>query len=245
MKKTLVFVGIIVCITAARVAVAQLMEGAITYEIKINTHRTLPPERQEMKDMIPEFRTFTHQLLFNSTESLYKPLEEEEDDFDGGDHRMQMKFKTPKNEVYVNHTSSKRILLQEFMGKDFLIEDSLRITPWKFGSELREVSGYPCRMARYYNEDRKQNITAWYTDKLRPFLGPEIFNTLPGAVLLVDINNAERVITAVKIESRPLRKNELRVPERGTKVTEKEFKKFVEEQTERMRANGANVIIRN
>ena len=42
-----------------------------------------------------------------------------------------------------------------------------------------------------------------------------------------------------------LKKNELKVPSSGTKTTEEEFRKMVETQTERMRANGGNIIIRN
>jgi GLPGLI family protein len=136
-------------------------------------------------------------------------------------------------------------VLQEFMAKKYLIEDSLKVMPWKFGTETKEVKGYPCKQASYYNEERKQNIIAWYTDKLRPFLGPENFNTLPGAVLEININDGERIVTAKTIELRSLKKNEIKIPSGGTKTTEKEYRKMVSEQMERMRANGGNVIIRN
>ena len=56
--------------------------------------------------------------------------------------------------------------------------------------------GYDCKQAMHYNEDRKQQVVAWYAPQLRPFLGPEKFNTLPGAVLEVNLNDGERVITA-------------------------------------------------
>jgi GLPGLI family protein len=105
--------------------------------------------------------------------------------------------------------------------------------------------GYECKQASLYNEERKQNIIAWYTMQLRSFLGPESFNTLPGAVLQIDINEGERVITSKKLDARPLKKNELKVPSSGTKITRAEFRKMMDQQMERMRANGANVIIRN
>lgn len=244
MKKILLILGILVSVTAAQVVFAQT-EGAIIYEVKINMHRNLPAERQEMKNMIPEFRITNDLLVFNETESLHKPIIEDEDDqFDNGGG-MRMVIARPQNEIYANHEQSKRILLQDFMGKKYLIEDSLTVLPWKFGTETKEVFGYVCKQATYYNEERKQNVTAWYTDKLRPFLGPENFNTLPGAVLLVDINDGERTITAKKIELRILKKNEMKVPSGGTKTTQAEFRKMVNEQMERMRANGANVMIRN
>lgn len=245
MKRLLLVLGILVSLTAAQFVLAQT-EGVINYETKINVHRNLPADRQEMKAMIPEFRYVKDVMVFNSNESLYKPvIEDEEDDQVAGGGGMQMRFARPQNENYVNQEKSKRILLQDFMGKKYLIEDSLSVMAWKFGTESKELNGYTCKQASFYNEERKQNIVAWYTDKLRPFLGPENFNTLPGAVLQVDINDGERVITAKTIELRPLKKNEMKIPSGGTRTTQVEFRKMMNEQMEKMRANGANVMIRN
>ena len=157
---------------------------------------------------------------------------------------MRMRFRRPNAEIYFNHAASKKVTLQEFMGKKYLIEDSVKITPWKFGTEVKTILGYACRQATFFNEERKQTIVAWYTDKLRPFLGPEIYTTLPGAVVQVDINDGERVITAIKIEPRALKKSELKIPSGGTKITEKEFRKMMDEQMQRMGREGG-VMIRN
>jgi GLPGLI family protein len=91
---------------------------------------------------------------------------------------------------------------------------------------------------------RTQEITAWFTNKIRPFLGPERFNTLPGAVLAIDVNNGERVIVAKSIEIRELKKNELKAPATGTRVTQAEFRKIMEEQMKQM-GGGRQMIIRN
>ncbi len=246
MKRIVILLGILVCITAAQVVFGQT-EGSIIYEVKVNMHRNLPKEREEMKSMIPEFRTSQDELFFNANESLHKPIiEDEEEDANSGAHGgMVMRISRPQNETYVNQNESKRIRLQEFMGKKFIIEDSLKLSPWKFGTEMKEVKGYACKQASYYNEERKANVVAWYTDQLRPFLGPETFNTLPGAVLAVDINDGERTITATTIELRSLKKNELKLSTGGVKTTEAEFRKMMSEQMEKMRANGGNMIIRN
>jgi len=246
MKKIIILLGVLITITAARLTFAQVTEGIITYEVRVNMHKTLPPEREQLRNMIPEFRTSKMQLFFNANESLFKPLEEEPDDeemaHNGG---MQMRIRMPQNEVYLDHSTFRKILLREFAGKNFLIEDTLKITPWKLSDETRLILGYNCKSATFYNEESKQHITAWYTDQLRPFLGPDDFHSLPGAVLLVDINEGECVIAALSVDGRSPNKNELRIPAKGIKTTNAEFRKFVTEQTERMRANGANVIIRN
>jgi GLPGLI family protein len=244
MKKILLLLGIVVCVTAAQVVFGQVAEGVITYEVKMNMHKTLPPDRQEMKNMIPEFRVNKDQLFFNATESLYKSMEEEEDEDIEEGEGVRMRFRRPQNEVYINKNDSRRLVLQEFLGKKYLLEDTLKVTPWKLGTETKQIKGYMCKQANYYNEERKQNILAWYTEQLPAFLGPETFSTLPGTVLQVDINDGERVVTALNIEQRPLKKNELKLSPGGVKTTEAEFRKIREEQMERMRANGANVIIR-
>ena len=114
--------------------------------------------------------------------------------------------------------------------------------------------GYECRQAYYTDEAKlningelraeKREITAWYTDKIRPFLGPDRFNTLPGTILALDINNGERVLVATAIELRELKKNELKMPEKGERVTQEAYRKLVDEQMKRMN-NGGGMIIRN
>lgn len=251
MKKLILLLGILVSLTAAHVVFGQTT-GVITYEIKVNLHRRLPPERADMKGMIPEFRTTKEQLYFNENESLYKPLIEDEDEEMGGGG-MRMVIRQPNNELYLDQTSGKILSKQEFMGKNYLIEDSVKVSPWKFGTEMKTIQGYECRQA-YYTDSvqmnmngnpvtEKREITAWFTDKIRPFLGPERFNTLPGAVLAVDINGGERVLVAKTIEMRELKKNELKMPASGTKTTQEEYRKMVEEQMKQM--GGRGMIIRN
>jgi GLPGLI family protein len=245
MKRIILFIGVLASLAAAHIVFGQ--EGVILYQVKTNLHRNLPPERQDMKAMIPEFRTTKDQLIFNVTESSYKPVEEDEDEVSGNNGGVQIRMRVPQNEYYMNSETSTKIVLQEFMGKKYLIEDSIKMSPWKFGTEVKTILGYECRQA-YFTEEvqgRTLEVTAWYTDKMRPFLGPERFNTLPGTVLAVDINNGERVTMARHIELRPLKKNELKPPAGGVKTTQEEYRKLVAEQMERMRSAGGNVIIRN
>jgi GLPGLI family protein len=241
MKKILLVVGLLVCLTAAHFVFAQAIEGTIHYEVKVNLHRRIPADRQEMKNMVPEFNIYKEQLFFNASESLYKPVEEEEDDEFAG---MRMRIRRPQTEFYVNQSSGKRMRQLDFMGKKYLIEDSIKILPWKLGTEEKTIHGYACKQATYYNETSKQTVVAWYTDKLRPFLGPEGYHSLPGTVLQVDINDGERVLTATKVETRNLKKAELKVPSSGQRITDQDYQKMMQEQMQRMGAQGG-VIIRN
>lgn len=258
MKKIILLVGVLVSLTAANVVFGQTT-GVINYEAKINMHRNIPPERESMKAMIPEFRTTKQQLFFNETESLYKMvIEDEEESFTSGSAGgggMRMTFRMPNTELYLDQSAGTTLSKQEMMGKNYLIEDSVKMAPWKFGTQTKTIANYECNMAFYTQTDtikiegrepivRTQEITAWFTNAFRPFLGPERFNTLPGAVLAIDINNGERVIVAKTIEIRELKKNELKAPASGTKVTQAEFRKIMEEQMKQM-GGGRQMMIRN
>ncbi|HEY9045311.1 MAG TPA: GLPGLI family protein, partial [Ohtaekwangia sp.] len=73
MKRIIIFLGILVSLTAAHFVFGQSAEGIITYEVKVNMHRRLPPDREQMKETIPEYNIHQDQLVFNTNESLYKP----------------------------------------------------------------------------------------------------------------------------------------------------------------------------
>src|SRR5688572_20587134 len=86
-------------LTVCHVATGQTVEGVIAYETKMNMHRTLPKGREEMKNMIPEFRITSQELLFNAGESSYKHIEEDED-VEVGSAPVQMRIQHPFNEIY-------------------------------------------------------------------------------------------------------------------------------------------------
>jgi GLPGLI family protein len=243
MKKIILLIGLLVCVTAVQVVFGQAKSGVILYEVKVNVHRRLSPDAAAMKDRIPEFSVYKDQVAFNQNESRYSTLADDDEDFSDEGPGVHMRFTRPQVEYYFDQTKAKRVVLQDFMGKKILIEDSVKIIPWKLSDETKTIQSYTCKKAVYFNEERKMNIVAWYADKLQPFIGPEGYNSLPGTVLQLDVNDGERVLTANKIELRDLKKGELKVPSGGQRMTEKEFRAMTEEQ---MRRNGGTrVIIRN
>jgi GLPGLI family protein len=245
MKKVILIIGVIIMIIAARIAFAQ-SEGVIYYDVKVNLHRTLPSDRQDEKAMIPEFRTIKQQLFFNAAESLYAPVPQDEDDEDdNGGGNVRMRIRTPKLILYTNPEKTESISQREFMGKDYLITDTLKMPPWKMGTDQKTILGYACAQAFYTDEENKQVITAWFTPDLRQELGPDRFTTLPGTVLALDINNGERVTVATKVDLRPLKKNELKPPSSGTPISRADFRKMVEERMKQMGGQNGRMIIRN
>lgn len=230
MKDLLIF--LMICFFVFSNAFAQKQdEGVITYEVKINMHRRLPAEQAELKSMLPEFQVFKTQLFFKPNASFYTVLDEDtEEDMSG--EGVKVMLARPQQEVYLDFALEKKTELRELMGKRFLIEDTLKAPSWKIKDETKTIRGLLCRKATLENGDNPENrqyITAWYAENVPVSIGPEGFHSLPGAILEVDMNEGERIITALDIAYRPLKENELKMPSGGKSVTEAEFRKVVDE----------------
>lgn len=217
---------------------AQISEGVIHYERTIDVHRNIPPEREEWKAMIPQFREETFELFFTPSESLYKPAEDVEADMGGRRGGGMRMMRSPRTETYIDRDNREVTIQQDFMGRNYLITEELDIAPWRIGHQQTEILGYVCMMAWYNDTVMEQEITAWFTPHIQPFLGPDRFVTLPGTVLAVDINNGEQVWVARKIEERKLESREVRKPTRGEPISREAFNEMLMEQRERMAPGG-------
>ena len=152
MKK--IFFGVIATV-ALQVTNAQVKEGKIIFEQKIDLHRRMQDE--QMKAMVPQFRTSKFELNFADNQSIYKPQEEEPDITENTDHgRIVMKFGGANNEYYKNFTTQKQVEKRELGDKDYIIEDSIHHTTWKLVDSTKIILGYTCKKATGKNRKRKR-----------------------------------------------------------------------------------------
>lgn len=134
---------------------AQIKEGTIVYERKINNHRNITND--QMRAMIPEFRISKHLLIFSDSISVYRMIPENEapDPFaggagaGGGNIRMSFTMSSGSDggDLYKNFTQHKSILSSELAGKSYLVVDSITQQPWKLTNETRQILGYTCLKA--------------------------------------------------------------------------------------------------
>jgi GLPGLI family protein len=203
-----------------QVANAQIKEGKIVFEQKIDLHRRMQDE--QMKAMVPQFRTSKFELNFADNQSMYKMQEEEPDIAENtGNGGIVMRFGGANTEYYRNFATQKQVEKRELGDKDYIIEDSLQHINWKLLDETKTILGYHCKKASGKTE-RGSDVDTWYTEEIPVSSGPETFHGLPGMILQVDINKEEFVITAVNIE-KSADKKELKVPAKGKKITPGEF----------------------
>jgi GLPGLI family protein len=133
---------------------AQEFQGMAVYESKTSTadfksnfagNREMTPEMQKsieerMKGMFE--KTFI--LYFDKSASIYKEEEKLEGPGQGGGMRWMSSMTGGGGTLYKNVKEKLYAVDKEFMGKEFLVKDSLVNYQWKMEGETRVIGGYNC-----------------------------------------------------------------------------------------------------
>ncbi len=252
MKRTFLLLTALTCFAALQ---AQVKEGTIYYDQKVNMHKVITDE--QMRAMIPEFNTSKYMLLFSDSVSVYKavPADEAPDPFagGGGGPRMVFNMSGGRGDLYKNFAQSKSIQTSEIGGKNFLIVDSIRQQPWKLGSETKQVLGHLCHKAtrkvtqaggavrrlvmnggggaapdttQKTTPGKEVEVVAWYADDIISPVGPESYGQLPGVILQLDVDNGATVFTATDIKT-AVDQKDLKEPKKGKVITRDEYIKMM------------------
>lgn len=218
---------------------AQFNQGQIIYESKVNMHRSLPENRQHLKDRIPEFRTSQHILEFTQTASNFyrKKLESEDnEDFRSNRRRRWMSRMGGGNEdvkLYTDLSAMESLESREFLGKKFLISGKPNHFKWKFTGKTKQVGSYLCQQA--IHKDSTELVEVWFTPMIPVAAGPANYSGLPGMILKVDINNGERVITAIEVKPIEIKAESMKKPDEGESITREAYQVMVKDKMEEMK----------
>jgi GLPGLI family protein len=132
---------------------AQMKEGKIVYERKINMWKMITDP--EMRTRIPEFRTSELELLFNEQSSLFRAVPDDEapDPFansgGGGGERggQRFAFRMPETTTYTNIATQMQYESRPMFEKTFLVIDSLKPLKWKISEETKTIAKHVCKKA--------------------------------------------------------------------------------------------------
>ncbi len=265
------FWSLLVLLLGYTVVQAQVKEGAITYERKLNMHKRITDE--QLRTYIPEFRTSKHILLFSDSASIYKTIPEDEmpEAGNGGNVRVMVSMGGgDADELYKDFTTAKSIRQTNIGAKTYVIEDSIKTQKWKLTDETKTILGYTCRKAVSTQTQRvggsvrmitnsngnidtaKSNktsqtqdveVVAWYAENIISPVGPENNGGLPGVILQLDINKGEMLYTATEIK-KEVNKKEVKVPSKGKKITNEEYAKLMQQMMENMQQGGGGRMMR-
>lgn len=130
-------------------------QGMAVYESKTSTsdfksriegNKDITPEMQKMiEERMKKMFEKTFFLNFDKSASVYK--EEEKLDAPGqgqGGMRMMSSFMGGGGTYYKNVKDKTYTVDKEFMGKEFLVKDSLKTYNWQMAGETRVIGGYNC-----------------------------------------------------------------------------------------------------
>ncbi len=227
--------------------------GVVDFTESIKIKIDIPDGQKELMKNMPTSQSVQKTLFFNEKESLYKnfdPKANGDVSFENkeGGNDIKMVLRMPENILYTNIEKNNYINQIDFMGKQFLIVDDVKKKSWKITGEQQKILDKTCTKAIL--QDTAQKLVAWFTNELPTAIRPNTLAGLPGAVLMIDMNDGQRTITANKITYRDLKPGEITVPEKGKKVNQAEFDKIKAEKMAEMGATnngGANmrIVIRN
>ena len=267
MKKIQIVVGLLIALTSiTTTATAQMKEGKISYERKINMHRNLPDP--QMKSMIPEFRTDKFELIFNESVSLFRSVVDDEapDPFanaGGGGGGMRMNFRMPTANTFTDVAKQMQYEERAFFEKEFLIVDSLKQYKWKLSEETKTIAKQLCKKATTMitapqmrmrvsiggpgnNTDTAANtprapketeLVVWYAENIPVSFGPDNYSGLPGVIMEIDQDNGANVTTAVEVSAK-YPKKELVAPTKGEKMNRAQFQENMQKLMQDMQRGG-------
>lgn len=210
----------------------QAMEGVIVYEEILDWSRITSrmeflsqEEKDRMKLTWGNYAESKREkkLVFNQTSSLYSYAASQGE---YGDGRY-----TYKNPVYFMHRDFGKNTMNDWiesLGRVYHIEDSLQVPKWRVMNKIKDILGHVCMMATTEDTIRGLKVTAWFADDLPVQVGPGAYFGLPGAILEIELNDGDAVVTAKKIELRPV--NEEVVPSKkmkGRKLTARGYEDLV------------------
>jgi GLPGLI family protein len=143
-------------------ATAQDFQGMAVYESKTSTadfmqnmsgRREITPDMQKnIEERMKQAFEKTFILNFDKTASIYKEEEKldapgQQQGGGGGGFRMMTSMMGGGGTFYKDVKTKSYTVDKEFMGKDFLVKDSLQKLNWKMESETRQIGGYTCYKA--------------------------------------------------------------------------------------------------
>ncbi|WP_417942690.1 GLPGLI family protein [Flavobacterium sp. RS13.1] len=145
-------------------------QGMAVYESKTQApkfdgmragNRDITPEMQKnIEERMKQMLEKTFVLNFNKSASIYKEEEKlETPGQQGGGMRMMMSSMMGGGGTFYKDVKSKTYTVdKEFMGKEFLVKDSLPKLNWKLEQETKQIGGYNCYKATAVKESSQTDF---------------------------------------------------------------------------------------
>lgn len=226
--------------------------GKIKYQETVKfTFDTEETGGLDLSGMLPDSQSFDKELIFEGGKSLYANSESneghEDTELSSDDGAIKIVMMTSDSEeiLYTDVDNGKAVHQMGFMEKSFVVSSDLPESKWKIGTDRIVYLGYECFKASMTNEEG-EDIVAWFTPNLPVSVGPSYYSQLPGAILMVSVNDGETEIKATEIVLEGVDTSVIKAPKDGKKVSSEEFEKIQEEKFKEIEEmnDGDGIMIR-
>jgi GLPGLI family protein len=168
-------------------------------------------------------------LEFSGNEAIYKNAKNEmQSDANKKPKPKFLEVYGGGNGLFYSNSIEKSTLTQkDSFGELFLI--SSKFPEWELTSETKKIGNYTCFKAKYIAKNGNKNLTdeVWYTPEIPVQFGPTNYIGLPGLVLEVIAGKVR--FTATKIQLNSQQPVSIEKPNKGTKITEEEYTKKLQQ----------------
>lgn len=237
--------------------------------INSNSKEANPEMEKMLEDALKKASEKQHTLSFNKQECIYEENQTlEKPKPENGGMMISVGF-SGLGKKYLNIKNKTEIIEDEIFGNEFLITNPLQPTNWQLIDETKKIGDYNCYKAQVVipvsekelqdykdflaknekkqslfqmKEPKPKTVIAWYTPEIPVSFGPNNYYGLPG--LILEINEDEMIILCTKVQFGNTIKGTLKAPNKGKKVTQKEFDKIQKEKFESMQDENGAVIFR-
>ena len=243
---------------------AQEFSGKATYETKVilkdldnqfddlkkdDTSSLLSDEMlAQIKSQMSSAMEKTYILEFTKNESMYTQEKELTNSTANSIPTVNVSISVSSStdgKLYKNLQENYSLTESDYLGKTFIIKDSLHHSGWELSTETKQIGNYTAYKATKIEKtkqiDTEENTgsltiidtkepedmvyTAWYTPEIPIPNGPEKFGGLPGLILELHTNNM--VYLCSEIELNPKKTIQIKAP-KGKPISQEEYDKKVE-----------------
>src|SRR5690242_20142770 len=139
---------------------AQQKEGKVIYERTIQMEIRIN-DNDQVSQMLPKSRTDKFELTFGNNQSIWKHVDEEEDNDEFGGNGMQIRMVGPgqNDVVFYDFTNARKVEQREMFDKKFIVADTIQKLNWKLTGETQSILGHVCQKATAQNIARRMQMT--------------------------------------------------------------------------------------
>jgi GLPGLI family protein len=208
-----------------------------------------PAFEKALQEALKEASEKSYLLTFNKSECIYEQEQQlEKPKAASGEMQISVSISSSEGRKYINAKNKTSSIEDAILGKQFIIVENIEKPDWKLVDDTKKIGDYTCFKAKLtipvsdkqkkeyeeflkkeeiksslfkMEEPKEKIITAWYTPEIPASFGPNNYWGLPG--LILEINEPETIILCSKVVLNTKEKAAIKVPNKGQKVSQKEF----------------------